>query len=465
MIKNYFTKDQLELLKSLIGQRLDGFFVDGVLFPFSHIYDLALGTDKQVIRLKTEIAREGVETDEYEEINYWIIDRVSASKDEISFSKKSTWFENEVITNVQIVRSNFTKILGAGIGVIYSVDTAMVFYLETGIITLCMEGIDRFIDVSLKPFEGFEGYEAPKSTGYMVTFDDDKDSHIEHFQIEASLLSLAEAEKDAPNFRRGLNRAHYSFLNTTEIYALHSMLGKTIDNVQKFIKPDLGVQTGLRLESAGYGVEVLSQAKDRWFLEGPWDGQQHFSELVVVSDSLSAEMRKAYTRYVWDSEKTEDLNFPFRGEKLERIEIVDEILDGIFFDQKYRLEAQPSGNDLNRMQPFIDPLKWEYGSCIAIVLHFETGATVIFRPCIHNRQIRTQHFVNEKAFVTSLKARFADLKVEIHSDTRRMYTMSEGPWVGPGEPVDLNWVSDEAMLAKGCTLKCHEQDAATKPVD
>jgi hypothetical protein len=79
---------------------------------------------------------------------------------------------------------------------------------------------------------------------------------------------------------------------------------------------------------------------------------------------------------------------------------------------------------------------------------------------MHNFQIHLD-FVkhSDPTTIHSLKARFADLKVEIHSDTRRMFTMKAGPWAGPGEPVDLNWVSDEAMLAKGCTLKCYEQDA------
>lgn len=155
----------------------------------------------------------------------------------------------------------------------------------------------------------------------------------------------------------------------------------------------------------------------------------------------------------------------FESERLTRIDVIDESLTGHFFDDRYKLVNASEELLHDHMQHYVETLKWEYGTCIALILHFETGSIVVSRTCMHNFQIQLD-YVKKPAVpaIHSLKARFADLKVEIHSDTRRMFTMTEGPWIGAGEPIELDWVSDEAKLAKGCTLMCYEQDAVTKPV-
>lgn len=461
MKKNYFTHDQVSKLKSLVGQKLDGFFLDGKMLSYSYIYQTVIATERSVLHFTTEMAREGVEQRQYEEINVWEVNAATDGKLDFDFDHKTTWFEGEVIREIKIVRSNYSQFLGEGSGIQYEVDTAIIFYLESGMITLWMEGVDQYLCLSLAKFDGFDGYEIPLSGGYMFSDDDDEDSNVVRWKKIARLITLDEAFNTTANFRRGLKRSFHSYLSSDELHQLHSLLGKRISKISPFVDSDLGVRHGLRFDLEAESVYLVSTEHQRWFLEGPWDGQQHFSQFEVYTNE-SLKDRQHIAEYINSLSLSATPLTTFEGERLTRIDVIDEIMSGNFFDDRYKLVSGEGEIPRVHMQHYIDTLRWEYGSCIALVLHFETGSVVVSRTCMHNFQIHLD-FVkhSDRTTIHSLKARFADLKVEIHSDTRRMFTMKAGPWAGPGEPVDLNWVSDEAMLAKGCTLKCYEQDAVS----
>ena len=464
MIKNYFTHDQVSKLKSLVGQKLDGFYLSAGLFPYSNIYHLLVATDQQVIRFATETATESIEGSEYEENNYWVVESASEISSDVALSFKTDWFQGELIADIKVVRSRYTKVLGQGTGVVYEVDTSIVFYLESGIITLHMKGIDYVCDLRLSKFDGFEGYDVPVSDGFIINDSEDEVAYIEYFEVSTSLLSLAEVERDAPNFIRGLQRVYYSYASNLDLFALHSMIGKTIDKMQIFIQPNLGTQVGFRLESEGLGIDLITFERTRYFLEGPWNGGQHFSEIEVMADSYSEEVRSSYSGK--DNFTRNDVEaFPYKNQKLLGVDVVDETVSGDFFNQKYRLVCDSKDAPLGQIQQLIESEKWEYGTCIAVIFHFETGAMLVSKTCIHNLQIQIKYVENAQVTtIDALKARFADLKVAINSDTRRVFKMSAGPWAGAGESIDLQWESDAAKLAKGCTLKCYEQDAVAEPV-
>ena len=446
---NFLRPENLEKLSKMKGEVHDGFYGSMRETDSEQQYGWLLVTQGAMLSFGVEDWPADIGY-VIRDASYWQIDQpgddgFNSVKD---WPQKFDWFAGEEICDVRIGRTTVTQICGKTLGYTYQIDSAVIFYFKTGTVSMSLEKYEWNCPLRLRKY----------GIGQVVSFepplemyrDDDDDSGVERLDQSFEILSIDEAKNGHSNFPTEFTAIDEYTLSVDELFELQTLIGRKCVDVQRILEKDSLAIEGIKIATETGECTVASFSRNAMFIGGPWDGRQHFSGYGIAGEDnhlrLLDEMQIVRTSLD---------DFEFTGQKITKVEIVREVLNGKRARSTYKPKATFDAPEKWFIEKVEETAPWQFTSDIAVVFHFETGSLVLSRICYHNFPSRLTSVKKGSSYeVPPLWGRWVDLDVDIIESKRQLFTLNPGPWGGTVGPLPMASNIDEQLIAKGCTRDC-----------
>lgn len=444
--RNFFSPEQVALFQSLIGNTMVGLFNDENKQEINYEPSVTIATEETNICLSTFDVLEGLDHHRFEDLNVWCVelgdppDRKLPKPDYVP-----DWFAGQEVLDVQVIRTKVTSFEGEAVNWTYMVDTGIFMTFDKGHLSLIEANFDWPGFLEAKQFDINERYDLPQTT---YPFGPVADSYKtegwppSRYEISSKLVSLSEANRTPSNFLRGLARRYFEYTQGREAFRLQKLVGHSLSGFTYF--GDKSHVNGVQLATDAETIEILSDRTRREFLGGPIKHGQRYSYF-----SVDAHIEP-------NANETPVADFEYLGQKITRIELVDELMIGKIFGQAKKTMPWSYCAELSNKYDSPEGHRWEYGSTVAIVIHFETGSLVISRACFHDWVVNVQVVPLGEAYTFGNPvSRFKGMKdITIETVTRGSHMLESGEWRGLGPLISPQQLEPGDVLSQVCPRNC-----------